>query len=275
MSSISSISSVLSVSSVSTIKSISSEDENHEEVQSRMPRIFRSRIDPFDSLSDENFRDRFRLNKQTVVFVSGLVEEKIKSFTVRNHAVTPINMLLIALRFYATGSFFINIGDHFNVSKQSCGRIVHKVSHYLALLGRDFIKMPNNGQKRNYVSSTFFKICGFPNVIGAIDGTHIRLQSPGGENAEIYRNRKGYFSLNVQVVCDANLKISDVVCRWPGSAHDSRIFNNSLLKARFENNEFGNCYLLGDSAYASKRYMLVPLANPVSEAEKRYNRAQI
>lgn len=41
---------------------------------------------------------------------------------------------------------------------------------------------------------------GLPGVDGAIDCTHIRLTQCRLENIEeIYRNRKGYFSLNVQV----------------------------------------------------------------------------
>ena len=34
---------------------------------------------------------------------------------------------------------------------------------------------------------------GFPGVVGAIDGTHVKIESPGGPNAEVYRNRKSFF----------------------------------------------------------------------------------
>lgn len=37
----------------------------------------------------------------------------------------------------------------------------------------------------------------------------------------------------------------NIVARWPGSVHDSTIFNNSEIKRRYENNEFPNCILLG------------------------------
>jgi hypothetical protein len=71
-------------------------------------------------------------------------------------------------------------------------------------------------------------------VIGVIDGTHIPIQSPGGPRAEIYRNRKTYFSLNVQIVGGPQLEILDIVVHWPGSTHDSRIFENSSVKLRFQ-----------------------------------------
>lgn len=68
----------------------------------------------------------------------------------------------------------------------------------------------------------------------------------GGEDAEIYRNRKSIFSLNTQVICGPNLKIQDIVARWPGSTHDAVIFNNSRVLGRFENGEFGRGILLGN-----------------------------
>ena len=45
------------------------------------------------------------------------------------------------------------------------------------------------------------------NVIGAIECTHVKIQSPGRSNGEVYRNRKGFFSINVQAVADYTTKI--------------------------------------------------------------------
>lgn len=67
----------------------------------------------------------------------------------------------------------------------------------------------------------------------------------GGVDAEIYRNRKGYFSLNTQVVCGKNPKIRDIVVRWPGSVHDLTIFNHSRLRASMEGGELPNSVRLG------------------------------
>jgi hypothetical protein len=50
----------------------------------------------------------------------------------------------------------------------------------------------------------------------------------GGEDAEIYRNRKEFFSINVQAICDSDT-----------------IFNDSNIKARFDAGEMRNCILLG------------------------------
>lgn len=60
----------------------------------------------------------------------------------------------------------------------------------------------------------------FPDVIGCVDCTHVPIITSGGQAAEQYRNRKGYFSLKTQVVAGAQLEILDPVICWPESSHD-------------------------------------------------------
>jgi len=70
--------------------------------------------------------------------------------------------------------------------------------------------------------------------IGCIDCTHVRIKCPNQEQAMLYVNRKGFYSINVQVVCDAQRRILDIIARWRGSVHDSRIWDSSRLKEEFE-----------------------------------------
>ena len=78
----------------------------------------------------------------------------------------------------------------------------------------------------------------------------------------------------MQLVCDPTGYISDVVARWPGSVHDSTIFDNSQLRAMMETQQITGI-LVGDGGYACRRYMLTPLNNPTTAAERAYNAAQI
>lgn len=183
-------------------------------------------------------------------------------------------MFLLTLRFYATGSMLIVVGDFIGVDKSTASRVVDKVSQEIAKLGKTYIRFPTTQEEIRKINLGFYNIAKFPLCVGAIDCTHVKIQSPGGNEAEIYRNRKGYFSVNVQATCDAALSITNIVCRWPGSSHDSSIFNNSRLR-RFENKEFGANVLVGDSGYAVKSYMITPLANPSTAAENLFNEAQI
>lgn len=77
------------------------------------------------------------------------------------------------------------------------------------------------------------------------------------------------------MVCDANLKIRNIIARWPGSVHDSTIFNDSPLCAQLERGDFGNMSILGDSGYPCRPYLLIPLLQTRTPAEEAYNRSQI
>ncbi|KAK5647851.1 hypothetical protein RI129_002743 [Pyrocoelia pectoralis] len=132
--------------------------------------------------------------------------------------------------------------------------------------------MPDNMQQ---VQNDFFDIAAFPRVGAAIDCTHVKIQSPGGNDAELFRNRKNYFSINVQAACDSHLKILDIVARWPGGTHDSTIFNNTRLKARFEAGHFLNTVLIGDSGYPLRPYFFTPINNPNTQEKRLYNESHI
>ena len=115
---------------------------------------------------------------------------------------------------------------------------------------------------------------GLPGIDGAIDCTHIRLSSTRFHNiAEIFRNRKGYFSLNVQAVVGPRMEFLDIVPEWPGSAHDSRIFRNSLLYMRYFQRHLDGM-LVGDRGYPCLHFLMTPLTNPQTDEELTYNNIQ-
>jgi hypothetical protein len=252
--------------------SSSSEDERE-----RNRRVVKQRKHFFDEYTDTRFRNRFRMNKETVLILAALLNPDLEPTSRRNKPISKLNQILICLSFYATGSFQSVVGDVFDISQATVSRIVSKVTTHIASLAPQFIQMPDNNAEKRHTAEKFHLISGFPLVIGALDCTHVKMLSPGGNNAEVFRNRKDYFSINVQVIGDANLKIVDIVSRWPGSVHDTTIFNDSHIRARFENNEFSPYHLLGDSGYPCRGYLLTPILrpDPNNHPHNRYNRAQI
>ncbi|CAH1987017.1 unnamed protein product [Acanthoscelides obtectus] len=194
---------------------------------------------------------------------------------IRNGALSPMNQLLLCLRFYATDCTQLTAADFSGVSDTTANRIIHRVTAAIASLFRQFIYFPRTEAEIQQTQRDFYVIARFPKVIGAVDCTHTKIRSPGGDHAEYYRNRKSFMSISCQGICNANLEFTDVVARWPGSTHDQTIFDNSLQRARFENNEYGDSILLCGSAYASKKYLMTPLANPARPEEILYNESQI
>lgn len=85
----------------------------------------------------------------------------------------------MALRFYASGSFQITVGDFCGIHKSTVSRNLRKVTEYIASLGPRYIYMPRDRSECMQAARDFYDIAKFPNVIGTIDGTHIRMQNPG------------------------------------------------------------------------------------------------
>ncbi|WAR08359.1 HARB1-like protein, partial [Mya arenaria] len=63
------------------------------------------------------------------------------------------------------------------------------------------IQFPTTDRHRHRTKTGFHAIRGFPSVISAVDGTHVRIQTPS-EDEEQYVNRKHFHSINVQASCD-------------------------------------------------------------------------
>ncbi|KYN05601.1 Putative nuclease HARBI1 [Cyphomyrmex costatus] len=163
-------------------------------------RYIRDVKNPLEYYADEEFRKRFRFNKIIVRDVLlPIISQDLEKPTMRGLPILPMMQLLIALMFYATNSFQIVHGDLRKYSQSSVSRIIKRVSILFARRLNEYVNFP---QRRNDLMDNirlFHNMAHFPNVSGCIDGTHICITNPGGQNAEVFRNHKGYLSLNVQV----------------------------------------------------------------------------
>lgn len=98
----------------------------------------------------------------------------------RNFSVSPINQLLCALRFYATGCFQVTTADLGGFSQPTAHRIIHKVSDAIARLRPMHVFFPDQDDEILKTQVDFYQKARFPKIIGAIDCTHVKLaKSPG------------------------------------------------------------------------------------------------
>ena len=245
----------------------------HDHRANHPERIIRDRSNPLELFEDKEFILRFRFNKDNVYYLINLLRNDLQPLTRRNKAIPPYLQVLIALQFYATGGFQITVGDLIRVHQSTVCRIVKRVSVPLARKKNRFIKFPQ-GRNVQVAMQTFHDIAAFPQVVSSIDCTHVRISNPGGEDALRFINRKGYHSINCQMTCTADLCFTSVVARWPGSAHDSRIFRESNLCTKFEQGQLEGL-LLGDAGYPLLAFLMTPVNNPVTEPQRRYNRAHV
>ena len=208
-------------------------------------RVIQDWNNPFEKYDDEGFIFRFRFPKHMVLDILELVEDRLQHVQNKAFSIPPVLQLLISLQFYGR-----NDADLYGVHISTVSRTVAICSRALGSLYRQFIYFPNAQEIRG-VQENFHANAGLPGIVGAVDCTHVPIRSPGAGQAELFRNTKFFFSINVQPIGDADLMIRNLVVRWPGSAHDSRIFDNSEIGARFENGEV-NGMLLGDNILFNK-----------------------
>jgi len=183
----------------------------------RRERQFRDRPSPIDELREEKFIKKYRFDQESVKYITELIEEGLIRPTARNHALPAEFQVLVALKFFASGSIFDDIGDIFGLDKGTVSRIVHNVSDALAALRNEFICWPQSATQKRRIIMGMAEKANFPNCIGCVDGTHIRIQAPtppldypldrraGYEAAFVCR--KNYHSINVQGICDHQGKL--------------------------------------------------------------------
>lgn len=234
--------------------------------------------DPF-LLCETEFRKMFRLSRAAA---RSLLDE----ITDGNPALVngrwshgiPFHLRFLAtLHFLGQGSYQKPTGDHhlFCQSQPSISRSINLVLKELLKLTAKYVCFPQTPMEVSSAKQQFMANFRMPGIVCAVDGTHISIiRPPDSEDGYIYYNRKHYYSLNVLAACDANMAFVYADAQYPGSVHDSAIWQMSKLKRLV--NDDGSTFLLGDSGFPSTRCMLTPVRNPEEgSAEQRYNVAHI
>ncbi|XP_062295779.1 putative nuclease HARBI1 [Scomber scombrus] len=224
-------------------------------------RVFRDRADVFAE-TDEWLMQRFRLPRAVLLDICNLLQPNLTKETRRSDPVPSHVQVLTVLGFLATGTFQREIGDRAGVSQSSVSRALPSVIKGLITLSPRYIRFPYTAVDQLQIKQDFHNMAHLPNIIGAIDCTHIRIKAPSPDPFP-FLNRKQYHSINVQLISDSKYDLLNVVARWPGGAHDSFVFHNSTVGTRLAQ---------VDRGYGLVPWLMTPLANPQSRQEHSYNR---
>ena len=124
----------------------------------------------------------------------------------------------ITLQFFTTEECFRSIGDRFKIEESTFNYTLRDVVNILITkFLSEKIVFPSTELEINEITNGFRKIGRIPNVIGAIDGSHIPIKASHLFSMD-YFNRKGFYSI---VLVDHKKKFLDICVGWPGSTHDS------------------------------------------------------
>eukprot|EP00873_Tetraselmis_striata_P033163 jgi/Tetstr1/453427/TSEL_040409.t1 len=101
-----------------------------------------------------------------------------------------------------------------------------------------------------------------PGCIGALDGMAVHIGQPNAKkvkNVKHYRNRKKFFSINLQAVADAHRRIIYYDLSTAGSTHDSLAWKMSPLGRALDGKGLPDgSWIAGDDAYVCSDYLITP-----------------
>ena len=187
-------------------------------------------------------------------------------------AIEPGLKLAVTLRFLATGEAYKSLGTTFRVGVNTislfvpevCEAIIHE---YL----QEEVVLPTTPEQWKAVAEGFANKWQFHHVLGAIDGKHIAMECPAG-GGSLYFNYKGYHSIVLLALADADGKFLYVDVGANGSASDGGIFQVTPLREALDNRVAGlpdpeslpgdvrpvPYFIVGDNAFPMKTWLQKP-----------------
>ncbi|XP_062597886.1 putative nuclease HARBI1 [Saccostrea cucullata] len=124
------------------------------------------------------------------------------------------------------------------------------------------------------IKEDFLKVSNFSNVFGAIDGTLIPIIGMSEDDEHVFVFRKGFHAINMQGIVTAVLKFTNIVCKYGGATHDAFILANSSIPEVMDQLPGGG-WLLGDSGYPLRPWLMTPILAPQTRQEEKFNESHI
>ena len=163
------------------------------------------------------------------------------------------------------------VSNSFGLGKATVSKVIRRVTSVISeKLGAMYIVLPKTKEEVEEHARNFSNRYGFPQCIGAIDGTHIKIKRPV-DNPTDYVSRKGNFTLNCQGTVGYNYCFIDVLIKWPGSVHDARVFANSALNEMFRDGSIPKCErIIGDPAYPLLPFLMKEFSKGGKNSSERF-----
>ncbi|KAK0146348.1 putative nuclease HARBI1 [Merluccius polli] len=132
-------------------------------------RLFRERDDLLAN-DDTWLISRFHFPRQ--------LRPALERNTARSQGLSVPTQVLTTLGFLATGAFQRELADWSGVCQSTLSRAMPAVWDGIIRMSSRYIKFPYNAVEQADIKGQFAARAGFPNVIGAIDCTHIAIKAP-------------------------------------------------------------------------------------------------
>nr|CAI5849118.1 unnamed protein product [Callosobruchus analis] len=217
--------------------------------------------------SSQTFKQHFRVSPDTFDYMLNLLGDDL-SRTESKSGRKPISakvQLMIALWFMATPDSYRSVHVTFGVGKATAFRAVRRVVKTLYCLAPRVIKWPKDQYLE--VMTSFEQKAGFPNMAPTLKYESLKLI----QNLTC----KGFYSVNLQAVCNSQCIFTHCFAGFPGAVHDARIFRNSPVNDFLNDPSYfpENSHIIGDAAYPLHQNLLVLFRNNghLTVRQRNYN----
>ena len=137
--------------------------------------------------------------------------------------------IAITLHFLVTGNSFQSMEFNWRTEHNTIGKFVFEVSDaIIEEYAREVFRTLTTTDGWLEIAKGFQERWNFPRACGALDGKHVAIWKPK-QSDSIYYNYKGFFSIVILVLCDANYKAIWAHVGSPGSESDCGIYNDSPM----------------------------------------------
>ena len=138
----------------------------------RRNRIFRDRTNPLDKSDDSELFRKFTFRRVNILQMTDKLKDQLEHSN-RKGGLPPVLQVLLALRFYTSGSFQDICAELIGVDQSTASRTIQKVTEAFM----DWVRFSNQHEAER-TKEMFFRMNRLPNVVGCIGGTQIRIQAP-------------------------------------------------------------------------------------------------
>ncbi|KAF6215721.1 hypothetical protein GE061_000053 [Apolygus lucorum] len=176
--------------------------------------------DTVSQYTDTQFREHFRLSRGVAAYLTQIYAASPayqENSTGGNGKLGAYEQVLIFLWFagHQTASFR-DVADRFNITISSLFRVNIRLIHFISGLAEEVIRWPSRQEQTTIEAS--FRRKGFPGVVGAIDGTHVRIDKPAVDPDsycnrcckwphQLWQERKSLVSCNSKVIIELHLEL--------------------------------------------------------------------
>ncbi|XP_067885141.1 putative nuclease HARBI1 [Heterodontus francisci] len=149
-------------------------------------------------MSEHQCQRPLRMPREVVTHLCALLNDDLQLMGFGGHPMPVALKVTAALNFYASASFQGSTSNLCGASQSAVHRCIREVTNALYRRASDYVRFRMDPESQDLRALGFGAIAGFPQVQGVIDCTYVAIKAPAGQPAE-YLNRKGFYSLNVQL----------------------------------------------------------------------------